>query len=78
MAAGSPRRAQLALDGSVLPIGGIKQKTIGVRRAGVDYFLVPTGENAEGALGNADGLDIIPVDSFQQALRRLATKQIKC
>jgi PDZ domain-containing protein len=69
---------ELALDGSVLPIGGIKQKTIGARRAGVDFFLVPAGENAEGALDNADGLHIIPVDSFQQALRRLATKEIKC
>lgn len=68
----------LALDGSVVPVGGLKQKTIGVRRAGVDYFLVPTGENAETAQANADGVDIIPVDSFQQALRRLATKQIKC
>ena len=69
---------ELALDGSVLPIGGIKQKTIGARRAGVDYFLVPAGEDAQGALDNADGLDIIPVDSFQQALRSLATKEIKC
>ena len=69
---------ELALDGSVLPIGGIKQKTIGARRADVDFFLVPAGENAEGALDNADGLRIIPVDSFQQALRRLTTKEIKC
>ena len=36
----------LALDGSVIPIGGIKQKTIGARRADVDFFLVPVGENA--------------------------------
>ena len=28
-------------DGSVGPIGGVKQKTIGVRRAKVDVFLVP-------------------------------------
>jgi PDZ domain-containing protein len=69
---------ELALDGSVLPIGGIEQKTIGVRRAGVDYFLVPVGENARTAEKYADGLDVIPVDSFQQALRRLATKAKKC
>jgi Lon-like protease len=69
---------ELALDGSVLPIGGIEQKTIGVRRAGVDYFLVPVGENARTAEKYADGLDVIPVDSFQQALRRLATKVKKC
>lgn len=69
---------ELALDGSVLPIGGIKQKTIGAREAGVDFFLVPAGENADGALENADDLHIIPVESFQQALRKLATSDIKC
>ena len=68
----------LALDGTVVPIGGIKQKTIGARRADVDYFLVPVGENAEDARENAGGLQIIPVESFQQALRRLATGAIKC
>ena len=36
-------------DGSVGPIGGIKQKTIGAREAGVDAFLVPAGENARDA-----------------------------
>jgi Lon-like protease len=68
----------LALDGTVIPIGGVKQKTIGARRADVDYFLVPVGENAEDARENAGGLQIIPVESFQQALQRLATSSIKC
>ena len=56
-----------------LPIGGVKQKTIGARRAGVDVFLVPAGENAREARRYADGLRIIPVKNFQQALRALAT-----
>jgi PDZ domain-containing protein len=60
-------------DGAVLPIGGIKQKTIGAREAGVDAFLVPAGENARDARKEADGLRIIPVESFPQALRALAT-----
>ncbi len=60
-------------DGSVFPIGGIKQKTIGAREAGVDAFLVPAGENAREARANADGLRIIPVKTFPQALRALAT-----
>jgi Lon-like protease len=68
----------LALDGSVLPIGGVKQKTIGVRRAGVDTFLVPVGENAQIARKYAHGLRVIPVESFQQALRRLTTSPAKC
>jgi PDZ domain-containing protein len=68
----------LALDGTVIPIGGIKQKTIGARQADVDYFLVPVGENTDDAQEYADGLEVIPVESFQQALQRLATDDIKC
>jgi PDZ domain-containing protein len=64
---------ELALDGSVLPIGGVKQKTLGVRRAGVDVFLVPAGDNAREARKYADGLRIIPVENVRQALRALAT-----
>jgi Lon-like protease len=60
-------------NGSVHPIGGIEQKTIGARAAGVDAFLVPAGANARDARKYAKGLRIIPVKSLQQALRALAT-----
>jgi len=63
---------EIELDGSIRPVGGVKQKTIGARRSGMDLFLVP-GENAAEARRYADGLRVIPVDSFQQALRELAT-----
>jgi PDZ domain-containing protein len=63
---------EIRLDGSVRAVGGVKQKTIGARRAGMDLFLVP-GENAAEARRYADGLRIVPVDSFQQALRALTT-----
>jgi PDZ domain-containing protein len=69
---------ELALDGSVLSVGGLKQKTIGARETGVDVFLVPSGENAEVAQDNAEGLEIVPVESFQQALRELTTSTRKC
>ena len=68
----------LALDGTVIPIGGVKQKTIGVRRADVDTFLVPIGDNARIARQYAHGLRIIPVETFQQALRVLTTDPAKC
>jgi PDZ domain-containing protein len=64
---------ELELDGSVLPIGAVKQKTIGAREAGVDVFLVPAGSNARTARRYAKGLRIIPVQSFPQALHALAT-----
>ena len=60
-------------DASIGPIGGIKQKTIGAREAHVDAFLVPAGDNAKEARKYAHGLRIIPVDTFPQALRALAT-----
>jgi PDZ domain-containing protein len=69
---------ELALDGSVLSVGGLKQKTIGARETGVDVFLVPSGENADVAQDNAEGLEIVPVESFQQALRLLTTSPRKC
>jgi PDZ domain-containing protein len=64
---------ELQLDGTVRPIGGVKQKTLGARRAHVDVFLVPAGSNAREARRYADGLRIVPVENLQQALRALAT-----
>jgi len=64
---------EIALDGSIGPIGGVKQKTFGARAAHADIFLVPAGENAAEARRYAGNLRIIPVESFQQALSALRT-----
>ena len=64
---------QIELDGSITPVGGLKQKTFGVRKAKADVFLVPAGENAQEARRYANGLRVIAVKSFPQALRALAT-----
>jgi PDZ domain-containing protein len=64
---------QLELDGTVTGVGGVEQKTIGVRRSGIHIFLVPAGENAAVAQHYAHGVRIVPVHSFRQALRSLAT-----
>lgn len=61
---------ELALDGAVGAIGGVKQKTLGARLAGVDVFFVPA-ENAAVARRHADGLRIVPVRTFDEALRFL-------
>jgi Lon-like protease len=64
---------EINLDGRVSAIGGVKQKTYGVRRAGADVFLVPVdGENAKTAKQYAGKLRIIPVTSLKQALQALA------
>ena len=64
---------EIELNGSVAPVGGIKQKTIGARDAGIQLFLVPAGDNAAEARRFADKMRVVPVRSFQQALRALAT-----
>jgi Lon-like protease len=64
---------EIELDGSIVPIGGVKQKVIGARRSHADVFLVPAGDNAAEARRHAGDLRIIPVESFGQALRALAT-----
>jgi Lon-like protease len=64
-------------DGSVGEVGGLEQKTFGARQAHVDVFLVPAGDNYRDARRYAHGLRVIPVKTFQQALRSLATLPAK-
>jgi PDZ domain-containing protein len=64
---------EINADGSVGQIGGVKQKIFGARQAGVDVFLVPAGDNAQVARKYQGDVRVIPVKSFQQALRALAT-----
>jgi Lon-like protease len=65
---------EMELDGTVAPIGGVKQKTYGVRQAGADVFLVPAGGgNAQTARRFAGPVRIIAVRTFTQALHVLAT-----
>jgi PDZ domain-containing protein len=64
---------EIELDGDVLPVGGIEQKTIGARRSNVEVFVVPAGDNADEARRHAGDLRIVPVRNFQHALRALAT-----
>jgi PDZ domain-containing protein len=63
----------IELDGTVGAIGGVKQKTIGVMRSHIKVFIVPAGDNAREARRYAEGIRIVPVRTFQQALRVLAT-----
>jgi PDZ domain-containing protein len=64
---------EIELDGDVLPVGGVEQKTIGARRTDVDVFVVPAGDNAAEARRHAGDVRIVAVRNFQQALRALAT-----
>jgi PDZ domain-containing protein len=62
---------EIALDGSVLPVGGVGEKLIAVHRLGVTTFLIPA-ENCAGVLGQVpDGLRLVKVSKVDDALRFL-------
>ena len=58
-------------DGTVGPIGGVAQKTVTVRRAGAEVFLVPRANLEEARSRAGDSLRVLPVESFDDALRAL-------
>jgi Lon-like protease len=57
--------------GGVGPIGGIGQKVAAAEVHGADLFLVPRAD-AAAARSGADDIEIVPVSSFRDALRRLS------
>ena len=63
---------EIGLDGSVQPIGGVTQKTLGAIDAGADTFIVPKGDNYRDARAESHGrIRIIGVSTFTQALRAI-------
>jgi PDZ domain-containing protein len=61
----------LGCDGDVGPIGGIRQKVAAARAEGAEIFLAPEG-NVEEARSIGDGIEIVPVATFAQALGYLS------
>ena len=59
-------------DGSVGPVGGVKQKTHAVRAAGAKLFLVPAEEYLE-AKKHAGQMRVEPVRNLNDALAAIAT-----
>ncbi len=59
------------LRGRVGPIGDIGDKAVAAQRAGADVFLVPRADlpSLEGV--DTDGMEVVPVSTFAQALRYL-------
>jgi PDZ domain-containing protein len=63
----------IELDGSVGEIGGIRQKTAAVLAAKADVFLVPKGEYAAAKRRAGAHLQVVPVETLDDALRALAS-----
>ncbi|WP_455904533.1 YlbL family protein [Microbacterium sp.] len=58
-------------DGTVGPIGGIRQKLYGARDAGAEYFLAPS-TNCDEVTGHIpDGLTVISTSSLEESLAAL-------
>jgi PDZ domain-containing protein len=61
----------MGLDGTVGPVGGGAQKAISVRDDGYEAFLVPSDELAEVQEAVGDDVEVIAVDSLEEALEAL-------
>lgn len=61
----------IALDGTVGPVGGGVQKAVAVRQAGYDVFLVPTSEFELVRAAVGDDVQVIAVDTLEEALAAL-------
>ena len=66
----------IAFNGRVGPVGGVLQKTAAVEEMGIEYFIVPRslGEETLAAMVEraGDDLEIIPVETLEEALEVLA------
>ncbi len=58
----------IEIDGSVGPVGGVKQKVIAAKRADASLILVPTANFSEADAYSDENTLIVAVDSFQEAL----------
>lgn len=62
---------EIATDGTVGPIGGIRQKMAGAAEKGVTIFLVPAANCAEATDGGDEGLKLVKVSKLQDAISSL-------
>ncbi len=57
----------MGIDGEVGPIGGIRQKMLGARHDGAQWFLAPVA-NCDEVVGNEPSdLDVVAVDTLHEA-----------
>ena len=58
----------IEIDGSIGPVGGVKQKVIAAKRANAGLILVPTANYEEASVFADGNTQIVAVDSFDNAL----------
>jgi PDZ domain-containing protein len=62
----------IELDGTVGEVGGVAQKTVAVKKAGAELFLVPSAELKQARKYAGKNLRVEPVRNLRDALRILA------
>jgi PDZ domain-containing protein len=67
---------EIALDGSVLPVGGVGEKLIAVHRLGVTTFFIPAGNCASVRGQVPDGVRLVKVSTIDDALRFLRDPKV--
>lgn len=82
---GTPVKANVAMTGEitlrgrVLPIGGLKEKLLAAKSAGIEKVLIPSENQADVAEMDKEitqGLEIVPVNTMEEVLKHaLAAKQ---
>lgn len=64
---------ELLVDGTVGAVGGVAQKTVTVRRAGITVFIVPKANEAEARAHAGGKVEVRGVATFEEALKALAS-----
>lgn len=68
---------EITLRGRVLPIGGLKEKLLAAKNAGIQTVLIPkenTADVEELSSEITKGLEIIPVETMEEALKKSLTR----
>ena len=68
---------EITLRGRVLPIGGLKEKLLAAKNAGIQTVLIPkenTADVEELSSEITKGLEIIPVDTMEEVLKKALTR----
>lgn len=68
---------EITLRGRVLPIGGLKEKLLAAKNAGIQAVLIPkenTADVAELSSEITKGLEIIPVEKMEEVLKKALTR----
>lgn len=61
----------IRLDGTVGNIGGVRQKVVGAEAAGAEYILVPQGNYETALTAERDDIEIVPVETLDEAIEFL-------